>query len=408
MTALAATSRVSIGFIQESAYGTVPGAGNYKYLRMTGESLNYDVSKESSKEIRSDRQNGGATTVDAQAAGSINFHFQYAEYETLMAGALQSAWTVFGVNGVGATFTGTFVVGPPSTITASVATSGASDFTTIQKGQWIKLSAPTHGNDGKIVRVSLTTAPTTTVITLDSNTPLLVGAGVANCTVATARLVNGTTQNSYSIEKQFNDITQFLTFQGMTVSKMNLSFASAAITDGSFEFMGKTVTRATSTALPGTPVASYTYDIHNAVRGVGQLWEGGSPLTSTFVKSMTMALNNNLRGQKAIGNLGNVGIGTGDIELTGTCEVYFADGTIYDKFLADTYTSIIISSVDTSGNGYVITLPRVCLMNAKIVAQGENQDIMASFDYACYADDTNAVSALRKTVFIDRVGVAVT
>lgn len=408
MPALAVTSRVSIGYIQESTYGTTPGAGNYKYLRMTGESLNYDISKETSKEIRSDRQNGGATTVDGQAAGSINFHMQYAEYEGLIAGALQNTWTIHGTNGVGTTFSGTFVVGPPSTITAGAAPTGANAFTTLQRGQWFKLTAPTHGNDGKIVRVSTTVDPTATVITLDTNTALLVGAGVANCTIATARLTNGTTQPSFSIEKQFNDITQFLTFKGMTVNKLNLNFASAAIIDGSFEFMGKNAVRNVTTQLPGTPVASYTYDIHNAVKGVGQLWEGTAPLTSTFVKSLTMAVNNNLRGQKAIANLGNVGIGAGDIEITGTVEVYFADGTIYDKFLNDTYTQIILSTVDTSGNGYVITLPRVCLMNGKIVAQGENQDIMATFDYACYADDTNSVAGLRKTIFIDRVGVAVT
>lgn len=404
MPALAVSSRVQLAYIQESVYGTVPGAGNYRQLRMTGESLNFDLSKEITKEVRADRQNGGATTVDANAAGAINVHFQYAEYEALMAGALQSTFTVFGVNGVGATFTATMTT---STITAGAATSGASDLSTLQRGQWIKLIAPSGANNGKIVRVSTSVAPTNTVVTVDANTPLTAEGPIANSTVNTARLSNGTTQPSFSLEKQFLDIAQYLTYRGMTVNKMSFNFSAASLTDGSFEFMGKDVQTGTATKLPGTATASYTFDIQNSVKGVGQFWENGIPLASTFVKSISMNVNNNLRGQKAIANLGNIGIGAGDLAVDGQLEVYFADATIFNRFLTDTYTSIIIGSQDTAGNGYVITLPRVMLMNAKIVAQGENQDVMVQFDYSCFSDDANAVAALRKTIFIDRVGVAV-
>lgn len=407
MPTLGVSSRLQMAYIAETTFGTVPGAGNFKNLRITGESLNFDVSKESSKEIRADRQTSGATSVDANAAGAINFHFQYAEYEGLMAGVMQNTWSVYGTNGVGTTFSATFATG---SITAGAAPTGSSDFTTLKKGQWIKVNAPANANDGKIVRISTATAPTTTVITLDANTPLTAGGPIAGSSVAAARLTNGTTQQSFSIEKQFNDIVQFLTYRGMTPNKMSLNFSAASLTDGSFEFMGKDLQQGGVTKLPGTAVSSYSFDIQNAVRGVGQLWENGAPLTSTFVKSITLAVSNNLRAQKAVANFGAVGIGSGDFEVSGTMEVYFADATIFNRFLSDTYTSLILGSQDLSsglGNGYVFSLPRVLLMNAKIVAQGENQDVMVSFDYAAFSDDTNADATLRKTLFIDRVGVAV-
>jgi hypothetical protein len=405
MPALAVSSRVQLAYIQESAYGVVPGAGNYKQLRMTGESLNFDLSKEVTKEVRADRQNGGATTVDANAAGGINVHFQYAEYEALMQGALQNTFAVYGTNGVGTTFSGTFTT---TTLTAGAAPTGSSDFTTgLQRGQWIKVTAPAAANNGKVVRVSTTVAPTTTVITVDANTPFTAEGPIANCTVGAARLSNGTAQPSFSLEKQFLDIVQFLTYRGMTVNKMSFNFSAASLTDGSFEFMGKDVQTGAVTKLPGTATASYTFDIQNSVKGVGQFWENGIPLASTFVKSISLNVNNNLRGQKAIANLGNIGIGAGDLAVDGQMEVYFADVTIFNRFLTDTYTSLIIGSQDTAGNGYVISLPRVMLMNAKIVAQGENQDVMVQFDYSAFSDDANAIAALRKTIFVDRVGVAV-
>lgn len=402
----ASSSRVQLRYIAEASFGVTPGAGNCVNLRMTGESLNADRSKEESKEMRSDRQVSGATTVDANAGGGINFHLSYAEYDAFLAAALQSSYTVFGVNGVSATATITFATG---TLTASVATSGASDWSTLQRGQWFLVTAPGNAaNDGKLLRVSTSVAPTTTVITLDASTPAVAATSITLCTIATSRMSNGVTQPSFSIEKEFADVTQFMLFTGMTVNKLSLNFAAAALTDGSFDFMGKVGALAGTTGLPGTPVASKTYEIMNGVTGIGQLWEGTAPVTGTFIKSMSMNVDNALRGQKALANLGNIGIGVGDFKVSGSMEVYFSNGTMYGKFTNDTYTQIIVGSQDLSRNGYVFTLPRVLLMNGNITAGAKNQDVMATFEYMAFSDDANAVAALRKTMFIDRVGVAVT
>lgn len=404
--ALASTSRVQLRYIKESTFGTTPGAGNCKMLRMTGESFNFDLTKEMSKEIRADRQNASTTTVDAEAAGGFNFHMQYAEYDEIIESLMQGAWAVYGTNGVtAAPFTATVAA---TTITASAAPTGNDAFTTLKKGQWFRFVLSGDPNNGVWFKVSEVTAPTTTVITLDTSTAGQASGPTAGAVIQTSRLVNGVTQTSFSFEKEFGDITQFLLYRGMTPNKMSLSFAAAALTDGSFEFMGKNMARAAVTGLPGTPVASKTYDIQNGVRGVGQLWEGGAPLTGTFIKSMTMNLENNLRAQKAINNLGSVGIGSGDFAVSGQLEVYFANGTMYDKFLNDTYTKLAVGTQDTDGNGYVFSLPRAMLTSGKVVAGGKNQDAMLSFDFQAYSDDANADATLRKTLLIDRAGVAIT
>lgn len=405
MSNLASTGRMQMRYIKESVYGTTPGAGNCRNLRITGEGLNFDQTKEESKELRSDRQVGGATTVDAQPSGPVNFHLQYGEFDQFLEGALQNTYTVFGTNGVGATFTGTMATG---TITASVATSGSSLFTLLQQGQWFRLNAPGGLNDGKWFRVHPTTPPTSTVVTLDASTPALAEAGIANCTVATSRLTNGVTEASFSLEKNFADVTQFLLYRGMNVGKLSMNFSAAALTDCTMDLIGKDMVRAAATGLPGTPVASLTHEIMNGARGIGQLWEGTAPMTGTFVKSMSVNIDNNSRGQKALANLGNVGIGFGDFDVMGQLEVYFANGTLFDKFLADTYTSLIVATTDVNKNGYVLTMPRVLLMGAKVVAQGKNQDVMAQFDFQAFSDDAHTNAAYRKTLFLDRVGVAVT
>src|SRR6185369_8321627 len=295
MPTLASASRVQLAYILESVFGTTPGAGNGSYLRATGESLDFNQTKDMSKELRQDRQISSVVPVSAQGAGGFNFHLSYGEYDPFLASVLQSAYTVFGTNGESGT--GSTVDFTTTTLTASVATSGADDWSTLQKGQWFRVNS-TGSNSGKLLRVSTTTAPTTTAITLDASTPAVAALAVTGVKLQTSRVTNGTAQTSFTIEKQMADVTQVLAYRGMTPNKLSLKFAAAAHTDGSFDFIGKVGTRGTTTTLPGTLVASRTYDIHNSASGVGQIWEGTAPLTTTYIKTLSLDFENALRAQQ--------------------------------------------------------------------------------------------------------------
>lgn len=406
MPTLASSSLVQIRYIPESTFGVTPGVGNPKDLRITGESLDFTISKEQSKEINSTRTITSVAPVTAAASGGVQAELSYAEYDTLMAAELQSTWAVYGTNGVqGAAAS---VTATATTLTASVATSGANDWSTLQRGQWFRLVHPSTANDGKVFRVSTSVAPTSTVITLDTNTPASVVADTAGALVQTSRLTHGTTQTSFSIERQATDINQFMVYTGMTPSKMDINVASGSLSSISFDFMGKDMDRAGSTQLPGSPVASYNYEIQSGVSGTTcQLWEGGAPLTSTFVKSVSLSYDNALRSQEALCTLGAIGVGSGTINITGSMSVYFADGSLFDKFKANTNTSIIFSSQDSSGNGYVFTIPVANISSWKVTAGSKDQDMMVDLQFIGLRDAGNAVAGLRKALFIDRLGVAV-
>lgn len=400
----ASTNRVQLTYIKEADFGVIPVTGNDANLRMTGETFTWSLTKQADKEIRSDRQLSSTTTVSANAAGDLKVHMQYAEYDPLFEALMQDSFVVFGTNGVGATFTADFTA---TTITASVATSGSSIFTALKKGQWFRLLAPTHANNGRLLRVSSVTAPTSTVITLDAGTPAAVGSAVASCAIQSSRLSNGVTMPTFTFERSANDVTEFFTYTGMAVSKFSTSFASGSLVEATFSFMGKSSGSEVTSSMPGVATASRPYEITNAVSGVAQVWEGGAPLTGTAIKSLSLDIDNTLRGQEAIGTLGYAGIGVGTFMVKGSMEVYFANATIYKKFLADAYTSVVLSIQDPSGNGYVFSMPRVNLVTGKINAEAKDGDLMLSFDYECYGDMANTDPTLRQTLFIDRVGVAV-
>lgn len=69
--ALASTSRVQMRYILESVLGTIPTTGNSYDLRVTGESFNFDLTKETSKEINSSRTTLSQVAVSASSAGGI-------------------------------------------------------------------------------------------------------------------------------------------------------------------------------------------------------------------------------------------------------------------------------------------------------------------------------------------------
>jgi hypothetical protein len=177
----------------------------------------------------------------------------------------------------------------------------------------------------------------------------------------------------------------------------------------SFTFMGKTATRATVTQLPGTPIESQTYDIHSGSTGPACfIWVDGAPLAGTFVQSASLTYDNALRAQQAICELGAVGIGSGTISLTGTLEVYFANGDLFDKFKSNTNISFVVSTLDDAGNGYIISIPKASISSVDTSASAKDQDMILSIEIMALRDAANADPALRQVVFIDRVGAAVT
>jgi hypothetical protein len=398
--ALASTSLAQLRYIKENTPGTTPGAGNCINLRLTGESLDFAVETITSQEIRADRQTTDLVQVGASCSGGFNFELSFKEYDTFIEALLQGEWEDYGVGGKGSPLSLT-LDSAANTLEAASAPTGPDAFSTLAVGQWIRLTAPGDAADAAYLKVLAVTSDT---ITVDAATPI-PGAGtraaVAQCVIAASRVSNGMNQRFFTLEKEFSDVGQFLTYKGMSPSKISLSFESGSIVSGNLDFIGMAAGEMTTvTALPGTPQVSQTFDIMNAVSGVGQLLENGAPMTDTFIKSMSLDFDNALRGQTAIGTLGFVGVASGTIVCSGSMTVYLKDGAAYNRFLNNTASSISWHVRDGAGNGYVFTLPKIKFSSGKVVAGAINQDALIEMPYTALLDATTA-----RTLLIDRLAV---
>lgn len=390
--ALASGSRTQLRYKPESTFGTTPGSGNHYNLRITNESLAYDIRTATSNEIRADRQTSDLVLVGAGMQGDVSFELSYGEFDWFLQAALQGTWSTFGTNGV-ETISATFGT---DTLTAGSGT----PFSGLVAGQWIYISdAATEANNGwfKIVEVT-----SSTVLTFASSTFTAEGP-TADVLVSTSRLSNGTTQRSATLEVNHGDITQFFAYRGATLSRLSLNIQTGQFVTGTMSFMGKDGLVQGTTTLPGTATVSLTNTVQNAVSNLVNLLEGGAALSGTFIRSLTLNIDNQLRGQEAIGTLGYVGIASGTLSVNGSMEIYLADATLYNKFVNNTATSLSFRLAESAGagQGYVFTIPNVRYVRSTRSGSQINTDVVLQAEFQGILDSTLG------SIVIDRGGAAV-
>lgn len=212
------------------------------------------------------------------------------------------------------------------------------------------------------------------------------GTGLAGVELGTDLLANGTTKKSYTIESEFNDITQLVSYTGCRVSTLAVALRPQSVITGSLGFMGKINARAATTVGTGAPTAANTNAVLTTVDTM-TITEGGSAID---ILGLDLSIAENLRVQPIIGQLAPRGIGYGEITVTGSLEAYFEDGTLLDKFLAFSASSLRVTITDSAGNSYVISLPAIKYMDGETPVSGKNQDAVVRLPFQAYMDATTS------------------
>lgn len=382
-----------VAYIPEATPNVIPTTGNGVKLRMTNPTMKPQVSTVKSNEIRADRLSTGLSVVDMDIDGGFDFEMSGKEYDPFLEGLLGSNFAHYGAVGIGTAFSATTSA---NTVTAAVAPTTTSAFTTIGLGQWFKLVAPAGSSQAikdyfadKWFKTHASTASTATVLTLDASTPITAPGlvtGIAGYQVTSSQIQNGSVAKSFTMEYSLSDVTQFLTFSGMRVSSMDLSMEVGSLITGSFGFLGQNHTIQGTTLLPGSLVASQTLENMNSVNDIGAIYENGASLLSStsFVKSAKINLNNNLRGQKSLATFGNGGVGYGELELGGSLEVYFQDATYYQKWLRGTTTSLSLGMADGAGNGYLLDFEKIQFKDGGMGGSGRTEDVMLTLPFSAF------------------------
>lgn len=385
--AFADSNRVGVRYVEETVWGTTPAGPVMKDLNLTSESFKSNVQTVTSDTIRSDRNVSDITQVGGGAGGDVGFEVRYGDIEDLIAGAFQNAWTTTAVSATIAS----------ARVSAAVIQADSSSLNGALAGQFLRIrNATTSANDGDFritavsvngstVRLSVADASSGAAAAFTSE---VFGAGTS---LVGRNIRNGTTSKSYTVEKEFADVSSFAQYAGMRVTSMALNFESQQILTGSFGFTGKSQSTSSATVASATTPGS-TNEVMNASGNVGRIWEGGQAIAGACFQSLSIDLNNNPREQAKIGSDVLAGVGTGRAEVTGNITAYFENNSLIDKFTSGTKTNFRFQITDAAGNSYIVDMPKVTYTDFTIAAGGGNQDVVQDGTWGASIDDDGVYS----------------
>lgn len=263
------------------------------------------------------------------------------------------------------------------------------DFTTLglTVGQWVKIGGTAVGDKFATAAVNAwarITAIAATALTLDNlPTGWAVDAGTGKSVKVWVgdRITNGVTKKSYTFERGFmgQATPSYVAHAGCVIGTLTASASAQAIMTGTMEVMG-TVATVGTTSLDDSPVAAPTHAVMNAVNNVGRIAEGGSVITGNYIMALELNINNNLRENYAVGQLGMIDVGAGSCDVTGTINSYYKTLAIYNKVLNATETSLNWR-VDKDSKALVFDVPRAKFEGGNPNASGRNQDVMLEATY---------------------------
>lgn len=375
------SNRVALRQVAESTWGVTPGTPTLDAVRFTSESLNYNADFITSEEIRADRMTPDTIQVSSQAGGDINGEWSYGSYDAFIAAALYSTWLTTGsmlgpVTDVAIVKTG----GTPNTwALTQVAAALASQSWVV--GQFVKVEGfSTAGTF--YAEITSIAAGTLGIAPLSDVASEAAGDSVTITPMNFVR--NGTTKSSFTIQKAFTDLAtpELWNFTGARIATWNLELATGSILNTTFGVLAKDANM-TETQFAGATInPANTNTVLNAVDNIAAIVFDGDPGGSTYYfNSLSVSLDNALRGQEAVGTLGLIGVEAGRLSLTGQVELYFENSSLFDKFRAATAFSLSFMAQDAAGNTYIVTIPRAKYTSMEIVAGGNDQDIFASAQF---------------------------
>lgn len=179
---------------------------------------------------------------------------------------------------------------------------------------------------------------------------------------ATANIVN----KSYQIERQLA-ASNYEYLRGCGANQLELSLPAADKVVATLNYVAGDRTTAT-VAASGTHTGVVAEDGFNTTSNVTRLrmldGDNSDADLFTFVTDMKLAINNNIKGVKAIGELGAFDLTAGEFAVSGSVTAYFTSVTALAALDANHAVSLDFTML-TKNQGYLVDLPYMSLGNAK-------------------------------------------
>jgi len=417
-------------------------------LPMTGESLSFQNQFISSQNINSSRQILDSIQTGYEVSGGIQIELAPKIYDLLMEGALWADWSTsievdnedIEIDNTGYA-TATEASRTITTLTTAIFATTESDTTKIREGQFFQLRANAAAGipavlEGIYQVEEVVDGNTAIVYAVDEASPFKDSTTTTTADRADIRASmirapkDGTAANMvrhrYGFEKRQSDLSPelFTYFTNMYVNNFSVNAQSASLLTGSFDFMGSTSGMVETNSYFTSGSTAYTsagsFNGFNAVSHVGDVILRPSDtgigrnlnglVSPAYMQGLDFSVANNLRGAKAIGNLGYVDILAGQLAVSGNLNIFFESKDMYDLFTGNKEFALSYSVLNGNNEGYVFSFPRATVNTDSMSSGGNDQDLVESMQWSSMYDSndkggsysTGATPGYKTSIQIDR------
>ncbi len=348
---------------ESGGWGVIPvPATGAKQLRRVTSSFNLIKETYESGEIRTDRQVADFRHGVRSAEGSLEGELSAGSYSDFMQSIVGRDFaSVTAISSLTLTIAAT--VHPQYTITRST---GSWITDGVKVGNVIRLTGGTL-NAANIDKNLLVLSMTATVLTIQvlNSVAMVAQSAIASCTATVTGKTtfvpsSSHTDDSYSVEEWYSDITQSEVYTGVKVNSMQVQMPATGLATVSFGFVGKDLGSTGITQYYSSPTAQGTTGVLAAVNGI--MLVAGAPVA--LVTSADLTVERATENATAVGSNSIAEIFTGRIRASGNLSVYFQDATFRDYFDDETAVSIVFALTQdntAASNVISITLPKVKL-----------------------------------------------
>lgn len=339
---LASGVNKQVAFKKETTYATLPGASGAQLARRVDASFNLAKDTYESNEIRTDYQVADMRHGINRTTGTLNGELSPGSYSTFLASLLKRDFSVLAAE-TGLSITIAAATAPFYTITRA---SGSWLTGGKKVGQVGRLTAGTFNvaNSNKNLLIVGVTALALTVMPL--NGQALVAEGpIASATWTTPGRITyvpqtGHTDDSYTFEEWFNDISRGEVYVGNKVTQASIQLPPTGLTTLSLGFAGQKLGQEPSGVRYFTsPTAAGTSGLLASVNGALVI----NGLAQTVITGMNFEINGNFSGDGVVGANYVPQQFPGRVRVSGQFTAYYENGDLPALFYDESEIAIAVA-----------------------------------------------------------------
>lgn len=385
-------SSVRVAVAEESTFGSNPGSG-FEFQRFTNDSLKGSQQNVTSAEIDPTRQPAGTQRTNFFAEGALSYEMSLVTpaatpngFDRLAEGAMMNDWS-------------TLVQLTSQEIDISNISGGTFDlddqhvsadaFADVVVGQWME---PKNFDTNTTIYARVTAKASDASVSCEgirsSGAAVTAEAGQLDIAINASMLRIGTTKKSYSIEKQFTDLTpslEYMLFTGMRVGTWSMGLTPQQLFTGEFGFTGKLVDTTTSSGA-GSVDPKWSTTRLQAVDHFKNKMEGSFETESALrISEISFNLNNGVRTEPELGIQGSTDIGISTPVFDGTLTAYMTDAALQRK-LEDNTSSKLAWRLTDGTRSWLFSIPLIRFTDASVLATGNDQSVLVQMQWSAEPD----------------------